>query len=262
MILGCRRVGGFAMAQIPEIFFAAQQVGGMAMDTEMRISALGRTSFFAGVGRETLVAAATSASEHAFVHDERLFHQGEEATHSYLLMSGRVRLDQATDVGGNVVLRFLGPGDMVGTVAVVRGRPYPATPVAIQSGAALIWSAAETARLIASDVIVANNLIEMIGGRFDELQKRVEELATFRVERRVAATLLRMITESGRTVDNGIEIPFAVSRNEIAEMTGTTLHSVSRTLSAWEQNGLLSGKRANHIVVFRRDELERIVGAD
>jgi len=228
------------------------------LDLDARKSILQRTAFFADADGAALTAAAETAGELPLKNDESLFLQGEEASYSYLLAWGRVRLDQTTPDGRNVVIRFLGPGDLIGTVAVLRKKPYPATPVAVEDGMALFWSAAVKAKLLADHPVLAGNAIDLIGGRLEELQERLRELATQRVERRIAATLLRMVRQAGRRVEDGVEIPFVLSRNEIAEMNATTLHTVSRTLAAWEQEGILSGKRASHLVITKPHRLVEI----
>ncbi|MBO4225980.1 helix-turn-helix domain-containing protein [Bradyrhizobium neotropicale] len=53
--------------------------------------------------------------------------------------------------------------------------------------------------------------------------------------------LLRLEKRAGRRIETGIEIDFPISRRDVAEMTGTTLLTVSRILSAWEQQGLVEG---------------------
>jgi CRP-like cAMP-binding protein len=68
-------------------------------------------------------------------------------------------------------------------------------------------------------------------------------MSTQQVEQRIAHALLRLAKQSGRKVDHGIEIDFPISRQDIAQMTGTTLHTVSRTLSGWEQSGLIESGR-------------------
>ncbi len=69
------------------------------------------------------------------------------------------------------------------------------------------------------------------------------EMSSEQVEQRVATALLKLVRQSGRRTEEGIEIDFPISRQDIAEMTGTTLHTVSRLLSAWEAQGLVSGGR-------------------
>ena len=81
---------------------------------------------------------------------------------------------------------------------------------------------------------LATNTLQTVGSRLQETHTRVIEMSTQQVERRVAHALLRLAKQAGRKVEQGVEIDFPISRQDIAEMTGTTLHTVSRTLSAWE----------------------------
>jgi CRP-like cAMP-binding protein len=76
-----------------------------------------------------------------------------------------------------------------------------------------------------------------------ETHTRVVEMSTQQVEQRVAHALLRLAKQSGRKVEHGVEIDFPISRQDIAQMTGTTLHTVSRILSGWEQRGLIESGR-------------------
>src|SRR3546814_13783963 len=94
----------------------------------------------------------------------------------------------------------------------------------------LVLSAAGFTEFMQRFPSIALNAIRIVGGRVEELQGRLAEAATQRVERRIAATLLRMVKQSGRRVEGGVEIPFVVSRQEPAEMTATTLHTVSRKI--------------------------------
>ena len=74
------------------------------------------------------------------------------------------------------------------------------------------------------------------------------EMSTEQVEKRIAHALLRLVKQSGRKVEHGVEIDFPISRQDIAQMTGTTLHTVSRTLSAWETKGLVESGRQKIVV--------------
>src|SRR5258707_14521137 len=90
---------------------------------------------------------------------------------------------------------------------------------------------------------LATNTLQTVGGRLQETHTRVVEMSTQQVEQRVAHALLRLARQSGRKVEHGVEIDFPISRQDIAQMTGTTLHTVSRILSGWEQSGLIEGGR-------------------
>ncbi|SMF56468.1 cAMP-binding domain of CRP or a regulatory subunit of cAMP-dependent protein kinases [Tistlia consotensis] len=228
------------------------------MDIPARTSVLQRVPFFGGLEEDQLATVAREAHERPLKKDETLFQQGEEATHGYVLGWGRLRLDQTTPDGQNVVLRYMGPGDLVGTVAVLRRIPFPATPVALEDGLALSWSAPRLAELMERFPKIALNAIGVIGGRIEELQARLQAIATQRVERRIASTLLRLANQSGRRTEAGVEIPFPVSRQDLAEMTATTLHTVSRTLSAWDQQGIVESRRSSHLVIRHPHRLVEI----
>lgn len=228
------------------------------MDVPARLTVLERVPLFRGLKPDERTAVAREAHERPLKKGDVLFRQGEEAAHNYVVGWGRLRLDQSTPDGQNVVLRFMGPGDLIGTVAVLRGIPFPATPTAIEDCMLLAWSAGRTSELMTRFPQIALNAIAVVGGRVEELQERLREVATQRVERRIASTLLRMVRQAGRRVDGGVEIPFVLSRNELAEMTATTLHTVSRTLAAWEQEGILSGKRTSHLVIAQPHRLVEI----
>jgi len=82
-----------------------------------------------------------------------------------------------------------------------------------------------------------------VGSRLQDAQTRVVEMSTEQVEHRIAHALLRLAQQSGRKVETGTQIDFPISRQDVAEMTGATLHTVSRVLSAWEDRGLVEGGR-------------------
>ncbi|ANK79826.1 MAG: Crp/Fnr family transcriptional regulator [Rhizobiales bacterium NRL2] len=230
------------------------------MDTETRVGLLKPVGLFRGLDGAALTALAEAAREHVVARGEAMFQQGDEATHGYVLAWGRVRLDQVTAEGQNIVIRHLGPGEMVGMVAVFRRMPFPATPVALEDCMALGWSAGRFAELMAAYPPIAQNAIAAVGGRIEELQSRLQEVATQRVEQRIAATLLRLANQAGRKTDAGVEIPFALSRQDLAEMTATTLHTVSRTLSAWDQEGVVDSRRSSHLVIRQPHRLVEIAG--
>jgi CRP-like cAMP-binding protein len=104
---------------------------------------------------------------------------------------------------------------------------------------------------------VAINAARMIADRFHELQRQHRELMTERVERRIARAILRLLDQSGRRVDAGVEIGFPLSRQDLAQMTGTTLFTVSRTLHRWEAAGLIAAAR-RRVVIREPHRLVRI----
>lgn len=88
----------------------------------------------------------------------------------------------------------------------------------------------------------------MVAGRFVQLQNQYRELATERVERRIARALLRLAAQAGQHEADGVCIDFPISRQDVAELTGTTLYTVSRTLSQWEKQGIVQSGRKRVLI--------------
>ena len=95
--------------------------------------------------------------------------------------------------------------------------------------------------------MIATNILSIIGARQEELLQRLQELSTECVEQRVARTVLRLAGGDGAPPAQGVELP--VRRQDIAEMAGTTLHSVSRLVSRWAREGLVRAGRGRIVVL-------------
>lgn len=179
---------------------------------------------------------------------EFFFHQQEEATTFYLLLEGRARLVQLTPEGHQVTIRYVGPGDGIGIIVVLSEVPYPLSAEAVTDCLALAWDRATTLSFMENSSTLALNGLSMVAQRFRDLQRRYQELATERVERRVARTLLRLTRQAGRRVEEGVLLDLPLSRQDVGELTGTTLYTVSRILSRWEQEGLIATGRERIVV--------------
>jgi CRP-like cAMP-binding protein len=157
---------------------------------------------------------------------------------------------QSRPDGGQSVIRFIGPGEMFGTVAALMDRPFPADAVAVVDSTEIYWTVTAMRRLMTEIPEIALRSTASAGTRLFELQSRVGELSGERVEQRIARALVRLVQQAGRQTPEGVEIDFPISRQELAEMTGSTLHTVSRTLSAWDDAHITHSSR-RHIVVVK-----------
>ena len=171
------------------------------------------------------------------------FSEGDKAESFFVLSSGRVKLTQLTPEGHQVVLRLISPGDAFGGVGAFGDPTYPVTAEAVEPSIAMAWTSTTMRQLLETEPKIAMNALRFVADRYHDLQRRYRQAMTERVERRVARALLRLVHDAGRRVDAGVEIAFPVSRQDVAEMTGTTLYTVSRLLSAWEDQGIVRSGR-------------------
>lgn len=180
----------------------------------------------------------------------RAFHQGDPARTFQVLLKGRLKLSQVTADGQQVTLRYITPGEMFGGIAALNDQPFPASAEAIAPSLAVRWDRDVFQAQMQALPGLAFSLLRVLSARFAEAQARFRELATERVERRVARTLLRLAHQTGRRTEEGVLLDLPLSRQDLAELTGTTQFTVSRILSDWERRGLVEAGRAR--VVVRR----------
>lgn len=179
---------------------------------------------------------------------EFFFYQDEPAEAFYVIVEGRARLSQLTPEGHQVIIRFMGPGDAMGIIVVLSDTTYPLSAEAVSDCLALRWDYEATIALLEKYPLLALNGLRMVAGHFRELQNRYRELATERVERRVARALLRLARQSGRRTAEGVLLDLPLTRQDLGEMTGTTLYTVSRIMSNWEQLGYVITGRERIVI--------------
>ena len=172
-----------------------------------------------------------------------VFREGASSDRFFLLLDGYIRVVRTTSDGEQVIALHIPPGQLFGIAPAIGRETYPATAIAAVESLALAWPVRLWSEFSTNYDGFATESYRTLGARLGEFQSRVTELATQAVERRVASALLRMVNQSGRQTEDGIEIVFPVTRADIAEMTGTTLHTVSRLLSAWEREGIVKSAR-------------------
>jgi CRP/FNR family transcriptional regulator, nitrogen oxide reductase regulator len=198
---------------------------------------------FAGLAPAELDAVLAEARSARCPKNSAVFEQGEDAHSFFLLLHGHVRATKMTPAGQQIVVRYVTPGETFGVAMAIGLAKYPATATAVDDSVVLAWPSVAWPRLVAQHPSLAASTLQTVGARLQETHTRVLEMSTEQVERRVAHALLRLAQQAGRKVEQGVEIDFPISRQDIAEMTGTTLHTVSRILSGWEQQGLVEGGR-------------------
>jgi len=207
-----------------------------------------RSRLFQGLSHAELQAALQAAHRRQVDEESFFFQQGDPASLLYILVQGQVRLLQVTPEGQQILLNFAGPGEMFGAIAMLGDTIYPVSAQAVAACQALGWDGQTMAQLMERWPRLAMNALHLPAERIQELQQRFRELATERVERRVARALLRLAGQTGRRVEGGVLVDLPLSRQDLAEMTGTTLYSVSRIFSTWEQQGLIEAGRERVLI--------------
>jgi len=217
----------------------------MAADTQ---DVLSRSPVFEGLAAEALAAVASKGKLRRLQRRELLFSQGDAAEELAVVLEGRLKLTQVTAEGQEVIVRYIGPGEMCAAVALFPGQDYPATAEAVGDTNVIAWPRRSLDELAREHPQLALNVLRLLTERMGELSDRLRELATERVARRVAHALLRLARKAGRRTDRGVEIDIPLTREDIARLSGTTLFTVSRLMADWEEAGIVESGRERVVI--------------
>jgi CRP/FNR family transcriptional regulator, nitrogen oxide reductase regulator len=197
-------------------------------------------------GRLAAVAAVKS-----FDKGEALFSEGDESDRLFTVLTGRVKVFKTTARGADVILELFGPGDPVGAVAVYESRPYPASGVALEPTTCLVLPRSAFFSLLETYPSMVRGLLVGLTHRLVELTNRLAELSGGRVEGRLARFMLKLAHDMGQPRDDGTFIALTLSRQELADMIGTTIETSIRIMSRWGKDDIVRTEKDGFLVVDR-----------
>jgi CRP-like cAMP-binding protein len=208
-------------------------------DAKSRAGLLAKTPLFGNLSPTALQDLAAAFLPRSAKRGTFVFLAGEPATNINVLAEGRLKVIREGEDNQDVILRLIRPGEMFGAAGLWGEASYPASAV-VQADAVILRLPVDAFRaLVASQPELAFGIIHLLATRLREAEERIEQLQTERVERRLAQVLLRLANKSGVKTARGIDIGVPLSREDLAEMAGTTLSTASRTLTAWSHQGIV-----------------------
>jgi CRP-like cAMP-binding protein len=173
------------------------------------------------------------ARTHSYSKGSAIFSEGEPSDFFITIVSGRVKVYKATPAGKEVILEIFGPGDPLGATAAYEGRPFPASAVALEDTQCILIPRTGFFALLEQHPSLVRGLLTGLTHRLVELTTRIADLSGARVEARFARLFLKLAKDIGRPGGGGTFVPLALSRQELADMTGTTIETCIRVMSRW-----------------------------
>jgi CRP/FNR family transcriptional regulator len=177
---------------------------------------------------------------------ETIFHEGDPAHSIHFVVLGRVKIIKAAG-GRDVILEILGPGEPVGAVAVFEKRPFPAGAVTLEPSSILSIPEREFFALLEKRPAMMRQLLAGLTYRLMMVNKRLADM-TGSAEYRAARLFLTLADRVGLPKDGGVFIPLTLSRQEIADLIGTTLETAIRLMSRWQKDGILLTEKSGFAI--------------
>jgi len=209
--------------------------------SDRKIDVLKRSLIFSSLSEEALTELAGLATERSLAPGEFVFWEGDDPEWFYIVAEGRVKVLKHSTLGREFIVAFFDVGEMFGEVAVFEDRPYPASAQAVTGTRVLGIKKDEFLSFLAARPQVALRIISVLGGRLRDAQNRLRDIAGERVQQRIARTILMLSTKLGPT------LPF--TRQDIADMAGTTIETTIRVLSRLKEGGIIRSARGKITVV-------------
>jgi CRP/FNR family transcriptional regulator, nitrogen oxide reductase regulator len=204
---------------------------------------------FAGLSERDWEKIADLFSERQYQKDDYIFLEGEAPEALYVVRSGKVKVLRHSTDGKDVVLRVAGPGHMLGTVAVFDGSGYPGTAQVIEECSILVIARNDCLTLVNRYPVFALAVIHDLGGRLRSSAEQIRSLAVERVEQRIARVLLKLAETAGSDLPEGRVIEMPLTRQDVADMTGTTVETAIRVMSKLRRAGLIRTRRGKVVLV-------------
>jgi CRP/FNR family transcriptional regulator, nitrogen oxide reductase regulator len=238
---------------MPEEIMNAQVMPGRAVIAADRDSIIGRRvewmqnlPIFFNITPAECKEVVAVAHEKEFVRRQTIFLAGAPCKQVILVLSGCVKTTQLGPTGCEVILRLSGPGELVGALESYLGTNNLVTAKTTQSTTALVWDTAAFEHVSDRFPVLRRNTARLLGVRLQELEERFREISTQKVAPRLSQQLIRLSNQLRQHTKGALEI--SLSREELAQLTGTTLFTVSRLLSHWERQGIVSTRREAVVV--------------
>lgn len=222
---------------------------------------LARSPVFRGLSAADRESLASVSSLRSYERGEELFGEGDPADALFVVVDGLVKIVKMTPAGKELILEIFGAGDPVGAVAVFGQQAFPASARALEPARCIVTPRAAFFRLLESNPSLVRGLLAGLTLRLLELTSRLADLAGARVEERLARFLLRKADENPRREHGGLFVPLALTRQELADMTGTTIETAIRVMSRWAKGGVVA-TRDDGFVVLDPQRLAQIAGVE
>lgn len=186
-----------------------------------------------------------------------IFSEGDQPEWFYIVESGKVKITKMSSDGKEIILEIISPGDIFGGVAVMKGFPYPANAIAMENSKIIKISRRNIMRLVDRFPNLMYCIAMNLGDRMKSSHDSLKNIALERVEARIAALLLKLADKVGVKVKEGILIDMRLTKQDVADMVGTTVETSIRTFSKFKKEKLLS-ETEGKVVIKNRDGLESL----
>lgn len=223
----------------------------------MIVETLKKSEVFSSLKSEELDNISKYFDEVTFNNNDTIFNEGDPSDRFYLVGEGSVKIIKHTVMGKDIILEMMSPGDIFGGVAVLDKKPFPASAQAMESTIVISISRQNLLKIMEEYPILKLDIVKYFSNKLRDAHEMLKNIATERVERRIASLLLKLSEKVGVDAGQFRKIEFPLTRQEISEMVGTTVETCIRTMSKFQKEGVI--KSSDGRILIKVDSLKRFI---
>jgi CRP-like cAMP-binding protein len=216
--------------------------------------ALKASAIFGGLDAAMRAQVLTQAVSRAYPRGAAILRRGDPGTGMVLVLTGRVRIGITSEDGREVTLGILGPGDVLGEMALLDGEERSADAIALEDCSVLVLERGRFLRLLRDTPDLALRLLVVLTERLRRANAAIEDIALMSLEGRLARLLSRLGEEYGRAVPHGTRIELKLSQKDLSALVGGSREKVNRRLRLWEEEGTIA-KENGYLILRQPDRL-------
>lgn len=225
---------------------------------DLRLEILGRVPFFSQLSSDDILEINRLFREEGYTPDEPVYFEGDPARRLYVVAAGRIKLLRHTSAGKDVLLDILTPGDFFGSLSSFGNQQYQESAIAQTACCVLGIGAEDFRKILERHPTVTLKVLDEMTARLNAAHEMVRQLSAYSIEQRLAYILLKLGEKLGEESEEGLLIQVPLSRDDLAQMGGMTTESASRTISAFQRDGLVHTGR-QWVAIADREGLQEVL---
>ena len=232
-----------------------RRAGAMAQSIDFRREMLARTMLFGALEDGQLDSLIQLSTTRQLKAREELCHKGDEGTQLFLIQSGRLKVVTTSVEGSDLTFTVMGPGEVVGELALLGAGIRTATISALERCDLLVIERRDFLQLLRENSEVSIQLLQILARRVARLSETMEDSQFLNLPARLAKKLLALGRAYGKEEAEGVRIQLKLSQSELADLVATTRESVNKQIKTWRDEGVLS-MESGRIILHRTEALE------
>lgn len=217
-----------------------------------KLQLLKGTTLFSSLSPQDITVLSSLFMEEGFERNQYVFTEGDPPDWLYIVKEGTIKMVRQSPSGREIIMAIMTSGDVIGEVAVFDGGPYPATAQGMGDGVILKLSKKEFVSLLKRHPSIAIEIIGDLGRKLRAALNVARELRGERVEGRIAMVLLKLARKVGTAVDGGVMLTIPLTRQDIADMVGSTIETTIRTISRFKKEGIVKDTKGRMFIDAKR----------